>query len=196
MINMIKRRPVEKGSACHYSMSTYRAHVFKRRFVQRRTDMKKGLDLTLAEKVNDKEGYKGEGSDPSGKARARNVSADDNIYTDTIRALLEKNRSRVARYYCANRRCASTFWDAALGFTCPRCGSIGIISTFNADTALEPLPSKPVLGMLDSIGRLFCRKCAERFGIGDDVGLIVYHDSEPYCSETCEACRSRLNETA
>jgi hypothetical protein len=155
--------------------------------------MKKEPELTLARKENDKGSPRDDITDSSKKALTKELSVNDNIYTDTIKSLLEKNRARVSQYYCANRKCPTTFWEADLGFQCPRCGSFGIISSFKADTAYEPNMYKPVVGYIDSIGRLFCPTCTERFGIGDDVGLVIYNDSEPYCNEACEACRTRLH---
>jgi hypothetical protein len=155
--------------------------------------MKKETEMNLARKENDKGSSCDDITNPPGKAITKQPSAHDNIYTDTIKALLEKTRSRVSQYYCANRKCPTTFWEADLGFQCPHCGSFGIISSFKADTAYEPNMYKPVVGYIDSIGRLFCPTCTERFGIGEDVGLVIYNDSEPYCNEACEACRTRLH---
>jgi hypothetical protein len=155
--------------------------------------MKKEIELRLARKENGKESSREDITKSPGKAFTGGTSANDNIYTDTIKALLEKNRSRVSQYYCANRKCPTTFWEADLGFQCPRCGSFGLISSFRADTAFESDVYKPVVGYIDSIGRLFCPTCTERFGMKDDVGLVIYNDSEPYCNETCEACRTRLH---
>jgi hypothetical protein len=155
--------------------------------------MKKETEMTLARKENDKGSSCDDITNSPGKTLTKQPSAHDNIYTDTIKALLEKNRSRVSQYYCANRKCPTTFWEADLGFQCPHCGSFGIISSFKADTASEPNMYKPVVGYIDSIGRLFCPSCTERFGIGDDVGLVIYNDSEPYCNDACEACRTRLH---
>lgn len=153
--------------------------------------MKKATELTLARKEKEAGSSREDMDRPSGKTSGKDSSTNSNIYTDTIRSLLEKNRSRVRTYYCANRRCPATFWDAELGYQCPLCSTLGLISTFKADTAHES--GKPVLGYLDSIGRLFCPACTERFGIGDDIGLVIYNDSEPYCSQSCEACRTRLD---
>ncbi len=155
--------------------------------------MKKATELTLARKEKDKGSSQEDVSSTSRKVHEKESSAYSNIYTDTIRSLLEKNRSRVSTYYCANRACPVRFWDAKSGFQCPQCSSLGLISTFKADTAHESAKDRTVVGYLDSIGRIFCPACTERFGIGDDVGLVIYDDSEPYCSEACEACRSRLD---
>jgi hypothetical protein len=155
--------------------------------------MKKETELRLARKENDNGSSRDNITDSSRKTLIKQPSANDNIYTDTIKALLEKNRSRVSQYYCANRKCPTTFWEADLGFQCPRCRSFGLISSFKADTAYEPNIDKPVVGYIDSIGRLFCPTCTERFGMADDVGLVIYNDSEPYCNEACEACRTRLH---
>jgi hypothetical protein len=155
--------------------------------------MKKESELTLAGKEKDKGSSSDDITNSSRKALSKQTSAHDNFYTDTIKALLEKNRSRVSQYYCANRKCPTTFWEADLGFQCPRCGSFGLISSFKSDTANEPNMDKPVVGYIDSIGRLFCPTCTERFGIGDDIGLVIYNDSEPYCNEACEACRTHLH---
>ncbi|HVN72731.1 MAG TPA: hypothetical protein VMU10_11975 [Desulfomonilia bacterium] len=156
--------------------------------------MKKDIELRLAGKENDND--RSDIHTSSRKDLNKRKAANDNIYMDTIKALLEKNRNRVAQYYCANRNCPTQFWASDLGYVCPQCGSIGIISRFKADTAYEENPYKPVVGYLDSIGRLFCTKCTERFGISDDVGLVIYNDSEPYNSESCEACRTRLDSPA
>ena len=102
--------------------------------------MKKETELTLARKENDKGSSREDMTDSSKKASTKQPSANDNIYTDTIKALLEKNRSRVSQYYCANRKCPTTFWEADLGFQCPRCGAFGLISSFKADTAYEAQP--------------------------------------------------------
>jgi hypothetical protein len=157
--------------------------------------MKKDTELTLARKENEKGSSREDMTDSSRKALTKQPSANDNIYTDTIKSLLEKNRSRVSQYYCANRKCPTTFWEADLGFQCPRCGAFGLISSFKADTAYEPDMNKPVVGYIDSIGRLFCPTCTDRFGMSDDVGLVIYNDSEPYCNEDCEACRTSLHST-
>ncbi len=157
--------------------------------------MKKDTELTLARKENEKGSSREDMTDSSRKALTRQTSVDDNIYTDTIKSLLEKNRSRVSQYYCANRKCPTTFWEADLGFQCPRCGAFGLISSFKADTAYEPDMNKPVVGYIDSIGRLFCPTCTDRFGMRDDVGLVIYNDSEPYCNEDCEACKTNIHST-
>lgn len=115
----------------------------------------------------------------------------DNIYTDAINSLMEKNRKRVSAYYCANMKCKGTFWDSKHGYRCPRCGSMGVISSFNADSA-EKDPHGYILGFIDSVGRIFCNECAERFRLGDDISMIIYSDSEPYRHENCEVCRAVL----
>lgn len=117
-----------------------------------------------------------------------------NIYTEIIHSLMDKNRRRVARYYCANSRCPATFFDAASGYRCPACGSIGIISEYRHDTSLEDGVNKPVLGYLDTIGRLFCAGCTHRHGLTDEVSMVIYDDSAPYNREHCDVCRARLNE--
>ena len=114
-----------------------------------------------------------------------------NIYLDTISSLMEKNRTRVLNYYCANTRCKDNFWSSDLGYRCPKCGSMGIISEFKADTAQEE-PEGPVLGFLDSIGRIFCNDCAQRFRLGDDISFIIYSNTEPYSHGACEVCRAEL----
>ncbi len=118
-----------------------------------------------------------------------------NIYNEIIHSLMDKNRKRVVRYYCANSRCNTAFYDAASGYQCPSCGSIGIISEYKHDTSLEDDLSKPVLGYLDTIGRLFCKSCTHRYGLTDEVSMVIYHDSDPYKGERCDVCRVRLNET-
>jgi hypothetical protein len=135
---------------------------------------------------------KGEGNGSPDRGRKPGVARrSDNIYLDVITSLMEKNRKRVSRYYCANMKCPNTFWNADLGYTCPKCGTIGVISEFRAELKNEP--EEPVLGYLDSIGRIFCRACAERFRLGDDISLIIYSNSEPYSNESCEVCRSKLS---
>ncbi|HOS98331.1 MAG TPA: hypothetical protein PLU54_11820, partial [Deltaproteobacteria bacterium] len=89
-----------------------------------------------------------------------------NIYHDIIHSLMDKNRKRVKQYYCARGTCRTTFFDASCGYACPECGSMGIISEFKNDTALEHRHGRKVLGYLDGIGRLFCARCAERYGLG------------------------------
>jgi len=121
----------------------------------------------------------------------RGTGKADNIYTDAINSLMEKNRKRVSTYYCANMRCKVTFWDSKHGYRCPKCGSLGVISSFNGDSA-EKDPHGYVLGYIDSVGRIFCNDCAERFRLGDDISMIIYSDSEPYRHENCEVCRAAL----
>ncbi|HQI80380.1 MAG TPA: hypothetical protein PLR71_02370 [Deltaproteobacteria bacterium] len=116
-----------------------------------------------------------------------------NIYHDIIHSLMDKNRKRVKQYYCARGTCRTTFFDASCGYACPECGSMGIISEFKNDTALEHRHGRKVLGYLDGIGRLFCARCAERYGLGDDASLIVYTGSAPYCRDQCDVCRTRLD---
>lgn len=118
-----------------------------------------------------------------------------NIYTEIIHSLMDKNRKRVSRYYCANSRCSTRFFDAASGYQCPACGSIGIISEYKHDTALEEDMTKPVLGYLDTIGRLFCTGCTHRHGLTDEVSMVIYRDSDPYSSDNCDVCRARLDKT-
>lgn len=129
----------------------------------------------------------GTGKEP-GKEPSRN------IYTEIIHSLMDKNRKRVAMYYCANSRCATTFFDAAAGYQCPGCGSIGIISEYRHDTSRQDDVSRPVLGYLDTIGRLFCTGCTHRHGLADEVSMVVYSDSEPYRNDHCDVCRMRLSE--
>lgn len=117
-----------------------------------------------------------------------------NIYTEIIHSLMGKNSRRVSKFYCASSRCSTTFFDAASGYQCPACGSIGIISEYKHDTALEEDMHKPVLGYLDTIGRLFCKGCTERYGLTEEVSMVIYHDSDPYRSDHCDVCRARLNE--
>jgi hypothetical protein len=121
--------------------------------------------------------------------------ASRNIYTEIIHSLMDKNRKRVTRYYCANSRCPTTFFDSARGFQCPACGSMGIISEYKHDTAHEDDMNKPVLGYLDTIGRLFCSDCTHRHGLIDEVSMVIYRDSDPYRSENCDVCRMPLNKT-
>lgn len=118
-------------------------------------------------------------------------AGNDNIYTDAINSLMEKNRKRVSTYYCANLKCSGTFWGSEHGYRCPKCGSIGLISTFKADSA-EKEPHGHIVGFIDTVGRIFCNECAERFRLGDDTSMIIYSDSEPYRHENCEVCRADL----
>lgn len=117
------------------------------------------------------------------------------IYNDIIHSLMEKNRKRVKKYYCANSTCPTTFYDAALGYTCPQCGNIGIISIYRDDTASENPQSRNVAGYLDTIGRLFCPECTERYGLTDEISMVIFSDSEPYNEEPCDVCRTPLNKT-
>ena len=86
--------------------------------------MKKENELILANKEYDKGSSREDINKSSENSPAKKTSYDNNIYTDTIRALLEKNRGRVSRYYCANRKCSTTFWSADLGYQCPGCGTL------------------------------------------------------------------------
>jgi hypothetical protein len=130
---------------------------------------------------------------PRGNDDKRLGQESKDIYMDTILSLMEKNRKRVNQYYCVNMKCPTTFWSADLGYECPKCGSLGIISEFKSDNASENALSEPILGYLDSIGRIFCRSCADHFNLGDDIGFIIYSTSKPYCHESCEVCRATLS---
>jgi hypothetical protein len=132
-------------------------------------------------------GRKNEGANREGPERKSG-----NIYLDTISSLMEKNRTRVSRYYCANTKCSGNFWSSDLGYRCPKCGTIGVISEFKADKAEEE-PEGLILGFLDSIGRIFCNNCAQRFSLGDDVSFIIYSNTEPYSHGNCEVCRADLS---
>ncbi len=120
------------------------------------------------------------------------TGAPKNMFMDIVHSIMDKNRTRVFRYYCANPACPTTFFDASTGYACPACSSFGIISEFKNDTAHLDLQGRPVLGCLDSLGRLFCVSCALRHGVLEDVGMFVLADSIPYAFQSCEACRSRL----
>lgn len=131
--------------------------------------------------------------DPKGSKGPIIVGAPKNIFLEIARSLMDKSRTRVFRYYCANPACPTTFFDASEGYTCPSCGAFGIISEYKNDTCSEDVEGKVVVGCLDSIGRLFCASCAQRHGITNDVSMFVFADTLPYAAQRCHACRSRLN---
>jgi hypothetical protein len=144
-------------------------------------------------KVNDDNSGSSNGKHDKGNNEKNRGQEPKDIYMDTILSLMEKNRKRVVRYYCANLKCPSTFWNADLGYKCPRCGSLGIISEFRSGNTSENDLKEPIVGYLDSIGRIFCRSCAEHFSLGDDISFIIYRTSEPYRHESCEVCRATLS---
>jgi hypothetical protein len=156
----------------------------------RRRAMKKTDDRFLSEETMLLSKEQGDRSPAAKPAGGRGSGKTDNIYTDTINSLMEKNRKRVSTYYCANIKCKGTFWESSHGYRCPECGSLGVISSFNGDSA-EKQPHGYILGYIDSVGRIFCNECAERFRLGDDISMIIYNDSE-YRHENCEVCRAAL----
>jgi hypothetical protein len=163
------------------------------RWSERRKVMKKNDNIPYAGESYIMAKDAGNGS-TAGKGEA-SVRKSGNIYLDAISSLMEKNTTRVSKYYCANTRCPGNFWSSDLGYRCPKCGSIGLISEFKAEIAQEE-PEGPVLGYLDSIGRIFCNECAERFRLGDDINFIIYGNTEPFNHQTCEVCRSDLTITS
>ncbi len=115
-----------------------------------------------------------------------------NIYTDIIESLYEKSRKRVATYYCPNMSCRQTFWDAEDGYVCPGCGKLGIISEFRYRSITKDTRERNIVGYVDSLGRLICSECILKYGIQNDMGLIVYDDTDPFCFEHCELCKEPL----
>ncbi len=115
-----------------------------------------------------------------------------NIYTDIIQSLMEKNRARVSRYYCPNLSCKNTFWDSGKGYLCPECGAPGIISEYRHRMATDGTKDRNIVGYLDTMARLICGSCILKYGISNEVGLVVYDNMEPFCNETCDLCKEQL----
>lgn len=113
-------------------------------------------------------------------------------YKEIIQALFEKSRKRVATYYCPNTSCKGTFWDSEQGYECPRCGFLGIISEYKYSNATNDTRERNIIGYVDTLGRLFCSGCILEYGVQNEVGLIVYDDTEPFCFERCELCKEQL----
>jgi hypothetical protein len=113
------------------------------------------------------------------------------FYLDMVKTLFEKYRDRVSTYYCSNLTCKKTFWHAEHGYVCPECGSFGIISEFNADTTEQNSHTRHIIGYLDTIGRLICQECKQKHNY-DDVGFIVYNNTQPYSLESCDICKQVL----
>jgi hypothetical protein len=115
-----------------------------------------------------------------------------NIYTEVVQSVFEKNRKRVASYYCPNISCRLTFWDAKEGYECPKCGTLGIISEFKCASITNETKNRNIVGYIDTLGRLVCGKCILAYGVQNEVALIVYDDTDPFCFESCELCREPL----
>ncbi|HQG32976.1 MAG TPA: hypothetical protein PLA83_13675 [Deltaproteobacteria bacterium] len=116
-----------------------------------------------------------------------------NIYSEVIESVFEKNRKRVAKYYCPNVSCCLTFWDAREGYVCPKCGTLGIISEFRCASITNDTRDRNIIGYIDTLGRLICSKCILSYGVQNEVALIVYDDTDPFCFESCELCREPLD---
>ncbi len=121
-----------------------------------------------------------------------------NHYTtiqDIVADLYEQNRNRVQTYYCMNPKCPTTFWRAEEGHLCPACATLGVISEFKGgrSTPADGEP-QPIIGYLDSLGRLFCPRCARFYEIEEDISLIVYADTEPFNAQPCDACHRTLKD--
>lgn len=115
-----------------------------------------------------------------------------NLYTEVIESMFEKNRKRVATYYCPNVSCRRTFWEAREGYKCPQCGTLGIISEFKYVSITNDTRERNIIGYIDALGRLICSRCILKYGVQNEVALIVYDDTDPFCFELCELCREPL----
>lgn len=115
-----------------------------------------------------------------------------NPYTQIIQSLFEKTRKRVSTYYCPSLSCNQAFWNADTGYECPRCGSLGIISEFKYTSISDDTKERNIVGYIDNLGRLICSECIMRYGVQNEVGLIVYDDTDPFCFEVCELCKRHL----
>ncbi|MGC9324326.1 MAG: hypothetical protein ACP5G0_06205 [Desulfomonilia bacterium] len=142
---------------------------------------------------------KNDGQEPAdtqaGKISHTKGKSSDTLYEEILRSVMEKKRSRVERYYCANLKCPTTFFSSDFGYECPDCRAFGVISKYKHIPARMPLDStgqELVLGILDSIGRLFCPSCVQRFTLEDDASLVIYETMEPFCSDHCESCGKSL----
>lgn len=166
----------------------------------REKDMKKKTGSDFPEKIlMEVDGRDEKASDSEHKMadeKKKKTPKAGNIYTDTIDALMKKNQKRVQKYYCANMKCPETFWSADLGYECPKCSSLGVISEFKEDRSSKVATGGAVVGYLDSIGRIVCCSCAERFGLENDIEYVIFRSSEPYCHESCEVCRADLTLTS
>lgn len=117
-----------------------------------------------------------------------------NFYSDIVRSLFEKNRKRVSTYYCPSMKCRKTFWDAAEGCSCPSCGTLGLISQYRFHSVSNRTADRNIVGYVDTAGRLVCGNCILRHGVQNEIGLIVYDDTEPFCHEHCELCREPMGQ--
>jgi hypothetical protein len=117
-----------------------------------------------------------------------------NFYTDVVQSVFERNRKRVSTYYCPNIACRKTFWDAAEGYACPACGTLGIISEFKYRSFSNGTSGRNIVGYVDTVGRLICSNCILNFGVQNEIGLIVYDDTEPFCHEHCELCKEPMGQ--
>jgi hypothetical protein len=117
-----------------------------------------------------------------------------NMYSDIIQSLFERTRKRVSTYYCPNMSCRRTFWEAEEGYECPACGALGIISEFKYKNVLNDSRSRNIVGYVDTLGRLICGNCILKYGVQNEIGLIVYDDTEPFCNEPCELCKEPLGQ--
>ncbi len=115
------------------------------------------------------------------------------LYKEIIQGMFEKSRKRVATYYCPNTSCKETFWDSEQGYECPECGSLGIISEYKYSSVTKDTKDRNIIGYVDTLGRLFCSRCILEYGVQNEVGLIVYDDTEPFCFERCELCKEQLD---
>jgi hypothetical protein len=137
--------------------------------------------------------YSPEVASGSGIIEARDMGpVVPNFYSDIVQSLYERNRKRVSTYYCPNTACRKTFWDAAEGYNCPSCGSLGIISEFKYRSISNSSVGRNIVGYIDTVGRLICSNCILTYGVQNEIGLIVYDDTEPFCHEHCEMCREPL----
>lgn len=117
-----------------------------------------------------------------------------NLYSDIVRSLFEKNRKRVSFYYCPNMKCRETFWDASEGYACPSCGTLGLISQYRYSSVSNRTADRNIVGYVDTVGRLICSNCILKYGVQNEIGLIVYDDTEPFCHEHCELCREPMGQ--
>jgi hypothetical protein len=140
-------------------------------------------------------GYSSAGGVESGiQALEEESQVVPNMYSDIVQSLFEKNRKRVSTYYCPNMSCRQTFWEAEKGYACPACGSLGIISEFKYTSILNDSKDRNIVGYVDTLGRLICGNCILKYGVQNEIGLIVYDDTEPFCNEPCELCKEPLGQ--
>ena len=154
--------------------------------------MKKKPEPLKKEAKEDSGTSKSRENNQSPAEREKHGALRKDLYLDMINALFEKYRDRVSTYYCPNITCEKTFWHAHEGYVCPECGSFGIISEFNVETHDRIRHTQPIIGCLDTIGRLICRECMQNYNTDDDVSFIVYSDTQPYSFESCDICRKDL----